>query len=87
LNLNNKLVSRNARTNPSKTRIQKTPQKKAPFFYLALQAIKTTQPCVNKNPISCTSLIHKCALVKILVFSRTKNAQMEFFNPLGTDFE
>ena len=27
------------------------------------------------------------ALVKILVFSRTKNAQMEFLKPLGTDFE
>jgi hypothetical protein len=54
---------------------------------LALQAIKTTESCVNKNPISCTSLIHKCARLKILVFSRTKNAQMEFLKMLGTDFE
>jgi len=63
------------------------PQKNAPLFYLALHVIKTTQSRVNKNPISCIGLTHKCARLNNLVFSRTKNAQIEFLKMLGTDFE
>jgi len=51
-------------------------QKNALLFYLALQAIKNPKAYVNKKFIFIIRMIHKCASVKILVFSRTKNAQM-----------
>jgi hypothetical protein len=63
------------------------PQKKARHFYLAFQPIKNNRTNGNKHSISCTSLNHKCARVKILFFLRTKNAQIEFLKVLGTDFE
>jgi hypothetical protein len=54
---------------------------------LALQAIKNSTAYVNKKYVFIIHMAHKCARVKILVFSRTKNAQMEFLKMLGTDFE
>jgi hypothetical protein len=63
------------------------PQKKARVFYLAFQPIKNIHTNGNKHSIYCTSLNHKCARAKILIFLRTKNAQMEFLKMLGTDFE
>ena len=63
------------------------PQKKAQLFYLALQVFKKPKDDETKHSILCTHLNQKCARLKFLVFSRTKNAQIEFLKVLGTDFE